>query len=56
MAANEKSRGFIEFGKAIVKARGWRGLYAGCGVTCLRSGPSSALIFWIVSRLESRFD
>ncbi|KAH9816239.1 mitochondrial carrier domain-containing protein [Melampsora americana] len=56
MEVKQKSRGFIEFGKAIVQARGWRGLYAGCGITCLRSGPSSALIFWIVSRLESRFD
>lgn len=54
--AHGKSKGFVEFGKAIVKARGWRGLYAGCGITCLRSAPSSALIFWIVSRLESRFD
>ncbi|KAG0144005.1 hypothetical protein CROQUDRAFT_660544 [Cronartium quercuum f. sp. fusiforme G11] len=51
-----RPKGFIEFGKAIVEARGWRGLYAGCGITCMRSGPSSALIFWIVSRLESRFD
>lgn len=49
-------KGFFEFGKAIVRARGWKGLYAGCGITCMRSGPSSALIFWIVSRLESRFD
>lgn len=49
-------RGFLQVGRDIVKARGWRGLYAGCGITCLRSGPSSAMIFWIVSRLEARFD
>jgi ornithine carrier protein len=49
------SKGFLNIGGQIVKARGWKGLYAGCGITCLRSAPSSALIFWIVSRLESRF-
>lgn len=47
--------GFIQVGRQIVESRGWRGLYAGCGITCMRSAPSSALIFWIVSRLESRF-
>ncbi|KAA1126174.1 hypothetical protein PGTUg99_006949 [Puccinia graminis f. sp. tritici] len=47
--------GFLDVGRRIVKTRGWKGLYAGCGITCLRSAPSSALIFWIVSRLESRF-
>ncbi|KAI8451346.1 mitochondrial carrier domain-containing protein [Phakopsora pachyrhizi] len=47
--------GFIRTGREIVASRGWKGIYAGCGITCLRGAPSSALIFWIVSRLESRF-
>lgn len=33
--------GFLETGARIYKQRGIRGLYAGCGITCLRSAPSS---------------
>lgn len=51
-----EKRPFLQVGRDIFKARGFKGLYAGCGITCLRSGPSSAMIFWIVSRLEARFD
>ncbi|GAA6003017.1 hypothetical protein JCM10207_001947 [Rhodosporidiobolus poonsookiae] len=50
-----KSRGFIETGKEIYRARGIKGLYNGCGITALRAAPSSALIFYIYSRLESIF-
>ncbi|MBW0556895.1 hypothetical protein O181_096610 [Austropuccinia psidii MF-1] len=49
------NQSFLQVGRHIVNSRGWKGLYAGCGITCLRSAPSSALIFWIVSRLESKF-
>ena len=48
----------VSFGataKNIWKTRGLRGLYAGCGLTCLRSGPSSAMIFLIYQRLEQNF-
>lgn len=48
----------VSFGataKNIWKTRGFRGLYAGCGLTCLRSGPSSAMIFLIYQRLEQNF-
>ncbi|OAV99891.1 hypothetical protein, variant 2 [Puccinia triticina 1-1 BBBD Race 1] len=57
LASNQQSPriSFLDVGRQIIKTRGWKGLYAGCGITCLRSAPSSALIFWIVSRLESRF-
>ena len=38
-----------------VKEHGVKGLYAGCGVTVLRSMPSSAMIFLIYDGLEKRF-
>lgn len=46
---------FLETGKRIFKTRGFKGLYAGCGLTCLRSGPSSAMIFFLFQRLEQNF-
>lgn len=42
--------------KRIWMTRGMRGLYAGCGITCLRSGPSSALIFLLYNKLERMAD
>ncbi|GAA5866960.1 hypothetical protein JCM1840_005921 [Sporobolomyces johnsonii] len=48
-------RGFLQVGKDIYRARGIKGLYSGCGLTALRAAPSSALIFYIYSRLESIF-
>ncbi|TNY21010.1 mitochondrial carrier domain-containing protein [Rhodotorula diobovata] len=48
-------RGFFQVGKDIYAARGVRGLYNGCGITALRAAPSSALIFYIYSRLEAAF-
>lgn len=47
---------FLSTFKNIYKTRGISGLYAGCGITCLRSGPSSALIFLLYSRLEGWAD
>ncbi|KAG8967034.1 hypothetical protein FRC03_010881 [Tulasnella sp. 419] len=41
--------------KALYKARGLRGLYAGCGVTVARSMPSSAMIFVIYDTLDRHF-
>ena len=46
---------FLEVGRQIYRARGVRGLYSGCGVTVVRSAPSSAIIFWLYSLLERRF-
>jgi ornithine carrier protein len=46
---------FGQTAKTIWRTRGIRGLYAGCGLTCLRSGPSSAMIFLIFQRLEQNF-
>ncbi|KAK4051327.1 mitochondrial ornithine carrier protein [Microbotryomycetes sp. JL201] len=48
-------RSFMQVGKDIYRARGIKGLYQGCGLTALRAAPSSALIFYIYSRLESMF-
>ncbi|GAA5880554.1 hypothetical protein JCM3774_002007 [Rhodotorula dairenensis] len=52
---NEPRRSFVQVGKDIYKARGIRGLYSGCGLTALKAAPSSALIFYIYSRLEATF-
>ncbi|KAF8184874.1 mitochondrial carrier domain-containing protein [Mycena galopus ATCC 62051] len=41
--------------KAMYRAQGIKGLYAGCGVTVARSGPSSAIIFLIYDGLSKRF-
>ncbi|KAH8832693.1 mitochondrial carrier [Flagelloscypha sp. PMI_526] len=41
--------------RAMWKARGVRGLYAGMGVTIARSVPSSAMIFLIYDTLDKRF-
>lgn len=48
--------GFLGTLKSIYTTRGLAGLYAGCGITCLRSGPSSALIFLLYNRLEGWAD
>lgn len=42
-------------GKAIWKGYGLKGLYRGCGITVLRSAPSSAFIFIIFDALKGRF-
>ncbi|POW11950.1 hypothetical protein PSHT_08247, partial [Puccinia striiformis] len=49
------NNGFLNVGRQIVQNRGWKGLYAGCGITCLRSAPSSALIFWITKMATGRW-
>jgi len=41
--------------RAMYKAQGVRGLYAGCGITVARSIPSSAIIFLIYDGLDRRF-
>ncbi len=51
-----KGTGFFDTFKKIYTTRGVRGLYAGCGVTCLRSAPSSAIIFLMYNKLEKLSD
>jgi len=48
----DAEKGFLGTGKDIYRNRGIKGLYSGCGVTILKSAPSSALIFAIYSYLE----
>lgn len=55
-ATKWKRTGFYETFKKIYRTRGVRGLYAGCGVTCLRSAPSSAIIFLMYNKLEKLSD
>jgi ornithine carrier protein len=42
--------------KAMYRAQGIRGLYAGAGITVARSIPSSAIIFVIFDELSKRFN
>lgn len=51
----EPTKGFLQTGKDIYAARGVKGLYSGCGVTIVRSAPSSAIIFLLYSLLERQF-
>ena len=53
--AGGERKGFIATGREMVRNRGWRALYNGCGVTVLRSAPSSAIIFSIYAWLEQKF-
>jgi len=46
---------FVGTFKAMYKAQGIRGLYAGMGITAARSIPSSAIIFLIYDGLNQRF-
>jgi ornithine carrier protein len=41
--------------KAIYKAQGLKGLYAGMGITVARAAPSSAIIFVIYDTLDKHF-
>ncbi|KAI3626314.1 hypothetical protein CBS9595_001675 [Malassezia furfur] len=51
-ATTHKPTGFFRTLDKIYRTRGIRGLYAGLGVTCLRSAPSSALVFLVYNKLE----
>jgi ornithine carrier protein len=50
-----KRLSFVGMGKKIWRTRGLKGMYAGCGLTCLRSGPSSAMIFALYETLQGKF-
>ena len=53
--ANAPKLTFWGEGKAVWRSYGVRGLYRGCGITVLRSAPSSAFIFIIFDALKGRF-
>lgn len=46
---------FAQTAAMIWRTRGIRGLYAGCALTCLRSGPSSAMIFGLFETFTTHF-
>ncbi|KAF3055599.1 Amino-acid transporter arg-13 [Daldinia childiae] len=48
-------RTFWQEGKALWNQHGLRGLYRGCGITVLRSAPSSAFIFIVFDGLKRYF-
>lgn len=54
-APGEPYPSFLATFRAMYKAQGLRGLYAGCGITVARAVPSSALIFLIYDGLIRRF-
>ncbi|KAF9256610.1 mitochondrial carrier [Marasmius fiardii PR-910] len=53
--ANSPKPTFLGTLKALYRAQGIRGLYAGCGITVARSIPSSAIIFVIYDELDKHF-
>lgn len=55
-APGEPYPSFYSTFKAMYKAQGIRGLYAGCGITVARAVPSSALIFLIYDGLSRHFE
>ncbi|KAL6886026.1 mitochondrial carrier [Trichoderma evansii] len=48
----KEGRAFWNEGIQIWRYHGLRGFYHGCGITCLRSAPSSALIFIVYDELK----
>ncbi|KAH6997851.1 mitochondrial carrier domain-containing protein [Ilyonectria sp. MPI-CAGE-AT-0026] len=48
-----EKRTFWNEGAALWRQHGIRGMYRGCGITCLRSAPSSAFIFMIYDGLKA---
>ncbi|KAL4783876.1 mitochondrial carrier domain-containing protein [Aspergillus varians] len=50
-----KRQTFWSAGRALWRQQGLGGLYRGCGITCARSAPSSALIFTVFEGLRSYF-
>ncbi|SPJ73268.1 probable mitochondrial amino acid transporter ARG-13 [Fusarium torulosum] len=45
-------RTFWQEGSMVWKQHGLRGMYRGCGITCLRAAPSSAFIFMVYDGLK----
>ncbi|KAK4240953.1 mitochondrial carrier domain-containing protein [Achaetomium macrosporum] len=51
--AAAEQRSFAAEAAALWKQAGWRGFYRGCGITVLRSVPSSAVIFMVYDGLKT---
>lgn len=50
-----RRQSFFAVGRALWTQHGLKGMYRGCGITCARSAPSSALIFSIYEGLRRAF-
>ncbi|SPO00827.1 probable mitochondrial amino acid transporter ARG-13 [Cephalotrichum gorgonifer] len=50
-----RGKSFITEGVTLWKQHGLRGMYRGCGITCIRSAPSSAFIFIVFDGLKTYF-
>ncbi|KAF9235790.1 mitochondrial carrier domain-containing protein [Melanogaster broomeanus] len=46
---------FWETARAMYRAQGWRGLYAGCGMTIARAIPCSGIVFVVYDGLDQRY-
>jgi mitochondrial ornithine carrier protein len=55
LGGGHAKRSFWNEGVAVWQQHGLKGLYRGCGITCLRSAPSSALIFIVYDALKRHF-
>lgn len=54
-AHQQHRRSFLQEGRALWNQHGLRGMYRGCGITVLRSAPSSAFIFIVFDGLKQHF-
>lgn len=52
VGGSSEKRTFWKEGRVLWQQHGLRGLYRGCGITCLRAAPSSALIFIVYDGLK----
>jgi len=52
---NSSSQSFWKEGMVLWKQHGLRGLYRGCGITVVRSAPSSAFIFILYDAMKQQF-
>jgi ornithine carrier protein len=50
-----QKRSFWQEAVLVWRQYGVRGMYRGCGITCLRSAPSSAFIFMVYDGLKRNF-
>ncbi|KAI9889163.1 MAG: hypothetical protein M1814_005754 [Vezdaea aestivalis] len=52
----QSKKRFLAVGKSLWNQHGIKGLYRGCGITVLRSMPSSAVMFVVYEALKQRFN
>ncbi|KAI4865781.1 mitochondrial carrier [Hypoxylon rubiginosum] len=52
VGGSRQNKSFWQEGKALWNQHGLRGFYRGCGITVLRSAPSSAFIFMVFDGLK----